>query len=250
MSAKQSLYGRISELIKADVNTLVESAENPERMLIELVRVYTQNVREAESALATATKQLRLLEQDHAEDLRDAQQWGNKALVASSRADAFRVVGRTDGADKFDHLAKIALQHQILHEAEAQRADPQIKHQSQVVNLLRDGLNKMHSKLRELSLKRDELDARQRRAVRPPAPVQDPLKGYNILDPISDVSRFEHKIRREETRAMTLQDLEESSLDTQFESLDAMGHHSEVEMRLVTLKNSNTTPTTTPYNRY
>ncbi|MDO4254136.1 MAG: PspA/IM30 family protein [Kocuria sp.] len=240
MSAKQSLFGRISQLVKADVITLVDSADDPYKMLYQMIRTYTQNVREAESMLTTATAQLRLLEQDHAEDLRDAQQWSNKAFMASNRADEFRMVGRITGADKFDHLAKVALQRQMLHESEARRAEPQIAHQSQVVNQLKTGLTTMHRKLRELSSKREELDARQRRST---TPLQDPLQGYDIMDPISDVSRFEQKIRREEYRAMSQQQLPESALDHQFETLETVGQQPEVDARLSALKHNHSSST-------
>lgn len=235
MSAKQSIFGRIAQLAKANINSLIDSAEDPQKMLDQMVRDYTQNIREAESAVATTIGQLRMLEQDHAEDVRDAQEWGNKALAASTRADEFRAAGQSSEADKFDNLAKVALQRQMQHESEARTAQPQIEHQTQVVNQLKDGLNKMHGKLQELSAKRDELNARQK-TVAAQAAVQDSLKAFDVMDPLSEVSRFEDKIRREEARVAGQQELAASSLDAQFESLEELGRQSEVEARLAALK--------------
>ncbi|MDO5619828.1 PspA/IM30 family protein [Kocuria sp.] len=235
MSAKQSIFGRIAQLAKANINSLIDSAEDPQKMLDQMVRDYTQNIREAESAVATTIGQLRLLEQDHAEDIRDAEEWGNKALAASTRADEFRSAGQSSEADKFDNLAKVALQRQMQHESEARTAQPQIEHQTQVVNQLKDGLNKMHGKLQELSAKRDELNARQK-TVAAQAAVQDSLKAFDVMDPLSEVSRFEDKIRREEARVAGQQELAASSLDAQFESLEELGRQSELEARLAALK--------------
>lgn len=240
MTAKQSIFGRIAQLAKANINSLIDSAEDPQKMLDQMVRDYTQNIREAESAVATTIGQLRLLEQDHAEDVRDAEEWGNKALAASSRADQFRSAGQTSEADKFDNLAKVALQRQMQHESEARGAEPQIETQTQVVNQLKDGLNKMHGKLQELSAKRDELNARQK-TVAAQAAVQDSLKAFDVMDPLSEVSRFEDKVRREEARVAGQQELAASSLDAQFESLEELGRQSEVEARLAALKAGNST---------
>lgn len=235
MTAKQSIFGRIAQLAKANINALIDSAEDPQKMLDQMVRDYTQNIREAESAVATTIGQLRMLEQDHAEDVRDAQEWGNKALAASTRADEFRAAGKSSEADKFDNLAKVALQRQMQHESEARTAEPQIESQTAVVNQLKDGLNKMHGKLQELSAKRDELNARQK-TVAAQAAVQDSLKAFDVMDPLSEVSRFEDKVRREEARVAGQQELAASSLDAQFESLEELGRQSELEARLAALK--------------
>ncbi|NHU84461.1 PspA/IM30 family protein [Kocuria sp. JC486] len=235
MSAKQSIFGRVAQLAKANINALIDSAEDPQKMLDQMVRDYTQNIREAESAVATTIGQLRMLEQDHAEDVRDAEEWGNKALAASTRADQFRSAGQSTEADKFDNLAKVALQRQMQHESEASASAPQIEAQTRVVDQLKDGLNKMHGKLQELSAKRDELNARQK-TVAAQAAVQDSLKAFDVMDPLSEVSRFEDKVRREEARIAGQQELAASSLDAQFESLEELGRQSELEARLAALK--------------
>ena len=123
---KQSIFGRIAQLAKANINALIDAAEDPQKMLDQMVRDYTNNIVEAEAAVAQTIGNLRLLEQDHAEDLRDADEWGSKALAASNKADEFRAAGDTANADKFDNLAKIALGKQMQAEREAKAAEPQI----------------------------------------------------------------------------------------------------------------------------
>ncbi|EME36132.1 MULTISPECIES: PspA/IM30 family protein [Kocuria] len=238
--SKQSIFGRIAQLTRANINALIDQAEDPQKMLDQMVRDYTENIREAEAAVAQTIGQLRMLEQDHDEDVREAQEWGSKALAASSRADQFRSSGQSGEAEKFDNLTKVAIQRQMQHESEARAAEPQIQAQTEVVNRLKDGLNKMHGKLQELSNKRDELNARQK-TVQAQSQVQDALKAFDVMDPTSEVSRFEDKIRREEARVMGQQELAASSLDAQFESLEDLSQESEIEARFAALKAGRTT---------
>lgn len=233
--SKQSIFGRVAQLAKANINALIDSAEDPQKMLDQMVRDYTQNIRDAEAAVAQTIGNLRLLERDHAEDVRDAQQWGSKALAASNKAEEFRGAGKESEAQKFDNLAKVALQRQIQAESEARAAEPQIASQTETVDKLKDGLNRMRGKLQELSAKRDELNARQK-TVQAQSQVQDSLKAFDVMDPTSEVSRFEEKIRREEARVAGQQELADSSLDRQFEALEDMGQQTEIEARLAALK--------------
>ena len=237
---KQSIFGRIAQLAKANINAMIDSAEDPQKMLDQMVRDYTENIREAESAVAQTIGNLRLLEKDHAEDLQEAQQWGSKALAASNKADEFRAAGKDGEAQKFDDLAKVAIQRQIQSENEARDAEPQIAAQTEIVAKLKDGLNTMRGKLQELSAKRDELAARQK-TVQAQSQVQDALKSFDVMDPTSEVSRFEDKIRREEARVAGQQELADSSLDRQFEALESMGQQTEIEARLAALKNGGST---------
>ena len=235
---KQSIFGRIAQLAKANINALIDAAEDPQKMLDQMVRDYTNNIVEAEAAVAQTIGNLRLLEQDHAEDLRDADEWGSKALAASNKADEFRAAGDTANADKFDNLAKIALGKQMHAEREAKAAEPQIASQTQVVEQLKDGLTKMRAKLDELKSKRDELNARQKTAAAQ-SQVNDALKAFDVMDPTSEVSRFEEKVRREEARVQGQQELAASSLDAQFNDLEELGRQSELDARLAALKNKN-----------
>lgn len=235
---KQSIFGRIAQLAKANINALIDAAEDPQKMLDQMVRDYTNNIVEAEAAVAQTIGNLRLLEQDHAEDLRDADEWGSKAPAASNKADEFRAAGDTANADKFDNLAKIALGKQMQAEREAKAAEPQIASQTQVVEQLKDGLTKMRAKLDELKSKRDELNARQKTAAAQ-SQVNDALKAFDVMDPTSEVSRFEEKVRREEARVQGQQELAASSLDAQFNDLEELGRQSELDARLAALKNKN-----------
>lgn len=240
---KQSIFGRIAQLAKANINALLDQAEDPQKMLDQMVRDYSNNIAEAESAIAQTIGNLRMLQDDYNEDLAAARDWGNKALAASRQADKYRAEGNTADAEKFDNLAKVAIQRQIAAENEAKGAEPTIASQSEIVEKLKTGLNQMKGKLGELQNKRDELIARARTA-QAQQQVHDAIKSIDILDPTSEVGRFEEKVRREEARVRGANELAASSLDAQFESLEDLGEQTEIEARLAALKSG--TGTTSP----
>ena len=110
-----------------------------------------------------------------------------------------RATGNTVDADKFDNLAKVALGKQISFENEAKDAEPMIASQNEVVEKLKTGRRTM-------------------------------------LDPTSEVSRFEEKVRREEARVAGQSEIAASSLDAQFEDLESAGADAEIAARLAALE--------------
>ncbi len=233
--SKQSIFGRISTLIRANVNSLIDQAEDPEKMLDQLVRDYTNNIAEAEAAIAETIGQLRLLERDNAEDKKTAEEWGNKAIAASRKGDELRAAGDIAGADKFDNLAKVAIQRQVQTENEIKAVEPQIQQQQVVVDKLKDGLGGMKQKLEQLKSKRNELVSRAK-VAEAQNKVHDAVKSVDVMDPTSELGRFEEKVRRQEALATGKAELSASSLDAQFESLEDVGELTEVEARLAALK--------------
>ncbi|MGR4881909.1 PspA/IM30 family protein [Streptomyces sp. LARHCF249] len=233
--SKQTILGRVTQLAKANINALLDQAEDPQKMLDQLIRDYTNNISEAEQAVATTIGNLRMLEADHKEDVEAAAEWGGKALAASKKADGLRAAGAAADADTFDNLAKVALGRQMQSEKEAQTAEPTIAAQTEVVDKLVSGLDSMKNKLTELQAKRDELVARAKTAQAQNT-MLDAVKSIDVMDPTSELSRFEDKVRREEARALGRQELAASSLDAQFESLEDLGKASEIEARLAALK--------------
>lgn len=236
---KQSIFGRIAQLAKANINSLLDQAEDPQKMLDQMVRDYTNSIAEAESAVAQTIGNLRMLQDDYNEDIENARNWGNKALAASKKADEYRSSGDTVDAEKFDNLAKVAIQRQISSETEAKGAEPTIDSQTEIVEKLKTGLNQMKGKLNELTSKRDQLIARSRTA-QAQQQVHDAVKSIDFMDPTSEVGRFEEKIRREEAKVRGQAELASSSLDSQFESLEDLGEQTEIEARLAALKSGGT----------
>jgi phage shock protein A len=233
--AQQSLLGRIAQLARANINSLIDAAEDPQKMLDQMVRDYTEAIREAEASVAQTIGDLRLLEDDHAEAVGTAREWGSKAAAASRKADQLRAAGNATEGDRFDHLAKVALQRQIGAEQQAKGFEPQIASRTEVVDRLKTGLEGMRTKLSDLKAKRDDLVSRARMAEAQ-SRMHDAVGAIDLLDPTSEVSRFEDKVRREEARVRGQEELAASSLDAQFEALDDDGDDTEVELRLAALK--------------
>ncbi|MFD2674086.1 PspA/IM30 family protein [Gulosibacter bifidus] len=238
MAQKQSIFGRITQLVRANINALIDQAEDPQLMIDQLIRDYSANINEAEAAVAQTIGNLRMMEDDARQDEQDAREWGQKAVAASAKAEEFRAAGDVASADKFDNLAKIAIGRQLDEEHNVSAARPQIEAQNKVVEQLTNGLNGMRGKLDELIRKRDELAARAKTAEAQ-SRVHDALKSIDVLDPTSDLGRFEEKVRREEARVRGQQELQASSLDRQFEQLEDVGKMTEVEARLAALKAGN-----------
>jgi len=238
MAQKQSILGRIGQLTRANINALLDKAEDPEKMLDQLVRDYTNSIAEAEDAVAQTIGNLRLAEADHAEDVAAVKEWGQKALAASQKADSLRASGQTTEADKFDQLAKIALSKQIGFETEAKQAAPLIASQNETVEKLKAGLLGMQAKLGELQTKRDQLVARAKSAEAQ-AKVQDAVRSIDVLDPTSELGRFEDKVRRSEAQVAGQAELDAATADP-WEELEESSTNAEVEARLSELKSLGT----------
>ncbi|MCD0444713.1 PspA/IM30 family protein [Glycomyces sp. A-F 0318] len=235
MTKKQSIFGRISQLVRANVNDVIDNAEDPEKMLAQMERDYRNSIVDAENSIAETIGNLRLMEDDHESDRQAVEEWGTKARNASQKADRLRADGNDAEADRFDNLAKVALGKQIGFEKEMKASEPVIAGQREVVEKLKQSLATMKDKLEELRSKKASLTARQKTA-QAQQQVNEALGAVDVMDPLSEVNRFEEKVRREEAKVRGQQELAMSSLDRQFEDLDSLGDEAEIEARMAALK--------------
>jgi Phage shock protein A (IM30), suppresses sigma54-dependent transcription len=233
--AQTTILGRVGQLLRANINSMLDGAEDPEKMLDQLVRDFTNNMSEAEDAVAQTIGNLRMVEDDAKEAHDAAADWGNKAVAASKKADELRAAGNTSDADKFDSLAKLALGRQISFENQVKTFDTQIAQQTALVDQLKDGLNKMRVRRDELVQKRDELVARAKMA-KAQTQVQTTLKNVSVMDPTSELSQYEEKVRRQEAMAQGMAEVNADSVDEQFASLQGDEDAAEVDARLAALK--------------
>ena len=233
--AQTTILGRIGQLVRANVNAMLDSAEDPERMLDQLVRDFTNNIAEAEEAVAQTVGQLRMLEDDHREAQEAQREWGDKASAAARKADEMRSQGNAAEADRFDELAKIAIRRQISFEQQVGTFQTQIAQQTELTDRLKDGLNKLRVKREELDQKRDELVSRAKMAAAQ-RQVQEAVRDVSVMDPSSELNRFEERIQREEAMARGMQEVAASSLEEEFASLEDADTEAEVDARLADLK--------------
>jgi phage shock protein A len=235
--AQSSILGRVGQLVRANINAILDGAEDPERMLDQLVRDFTDNIAEAEEAVAQTIGNLRLVEDDAREARSASMEWLDKAKAASRRADELRTQGNTAEADRFDELAKIALRRQVSFEGTAKTLETQAAAQTELADKLKDGLNKLRAKREDLVNKRDELVSRAKMA-QAQSQVQTSLQSVSVMDPTSEISRFEERIRRQEAQVRGREEVAASSLDEQFASLESDENDLEVDARLAELKSA------------
>ena len=233
--AQATILGRIGQLVRANINTMLDSAEDPEKMLDQLVRDFTNNIAEAEEAVAQTVGNLRLLEDDHREAQQAQTEWGDKARAASRKADEMRAAGNTVEADRFTELAKIAIRRQISFEQQVTTFQTQIEQQTGLTEQLKNGLNKLRLKREELVQKRDELVSRAKMASAQ-RQVQEAVRDVSVMDPTSELNRFEERVRREEAMARGMSEVAASSLEDEFASLEDADTEAEVDARLAGLK--------------
>ena len=236
MAEKQTILGRITNMAKANINALLDRAEDPEKMLDQMIRDYTNSIREAESAVAQTVGNVRLAEKDLEDDRSAASQWGEKAALASKKAEEARTNGDTAEAERLDNLARLALGKQIDFEQQVNAQEPLLVSQKDMAEQLKAGLAGMKTKLEDLKVKRDQLVARQKTA-QAQNQVQETAAKFNLADPTSELNRFEEKIRKQEALAAGRAELASESLENQFAELEKSGSSAEIEARLAALKN-------------
>ena len=236
MAEKQTILGRITNMAKANINALLDRAEDPEKMLDQMIRDYTNSIHEAESAVAQTVGNVRLAEKDLEDDRAAASQWGEKAALASKKAEEARTSGDAKEADRLDNLARLALGKQIDFEEQVKAQEPLLLSQKDMAEQLKQGLAGMKTKLEDLKVKRDQLVARQKTAEAQNQ-VQETAQKFNLADPTSELNRFEEKIRKQEALAAGRAELASESLENQFAELEKSGSSAEIEARLAALKN-------------
>src|SRR4028119_1674859 len=106
MTQKTSILGRMGQLARANINAILDRAEDPEVMLNQLVTDFTNSIADAEEAVAQTIANTRMAEEDLRIDREAATEGGRKAAAASAKADDLRASGDNAGADRFDSLAK------------------------------------------------------------------------------------------------------------------------------------------------
>ncbi|WP_435200108.1 PspA/IM30 family protein [Janibacter sp. GS2] len=236
MTQKQTILGRVSQLAKANINSLLDRAEDPEKMLDQLVRDYSNSIAEAEEAVAQTIAHVRMAESDLESDQDAATEWGRKAGAAAGKAEELAAAGDSAGAEKFTNLAKVALKRQITHENEVKEAEPRIANQNAQVEQLKSGLVSMKTKLEDLKSRRSALVARARSAEAQ-ATVQEAVGSLDVMDPTSDLGRFEQQIREQEAMVQGRAEAQSVSLDDQFAELEDHSQDAEIEARLAALRN-------------
>jgi phage shock protein A len=212
------ILDRVSTLLRANINDLLDKAEDPEKMLEQILRDMESQIAEARNAVATMIAQEKELKADLEENERLTVEWQKKAELAISRDN--------------EALAREALKRKNQYAANAETYRSQWTAQVEMVNKLKDQLRQLESKYQTALSQKDVLIARRRRA-QAQAQVSKTLSGMPKMDASSEIDRFERRIRSEEAKASALAELGNDSLESQFDELE---RDSGVEDELAALK--------------
>lgn len=211
---------RLSRLVRANVNDMLDRAEDPESMLDQILRDMESNIQLARGQVASMIAQEKELQADLKEVQTLSGEWQTKATRAVE-------------ASK-DDLAREALRRKKDNDESATIYDQQLSSQTQTLERMKSQLAALESKYQSTLSNRDALIARQRRA-KAQQTVANTLSTFSPMDPTAELDRIERKIRGTEARAEATIEMHDTSLDAQFAELD---YDTDVESELEALKAS------------
>jgi phage shock protein A len=145
-----ALLERVSTLLRANLNDLVEKAEDPERMLKQIVLDMENQLLQVKTQVAIAIADQHLLEKKRAEQQQHATEWRRKAELAVEK-------GRDD-------MARAALERVLSHDQLVAGFTAQAEDQKVEADNLRQALRKLEQKLGETRAHCEMLVAEHRRA--------------------------------------------------------------------------------------
>jgi phage shock protein A len=145
-----SLLDRVSTLLRANLNDLVEKAEDPERMLKQIVLDMENQLMQVKTQVAIAIADQHLLDKKRAEHDQQAAEWRRKAELAVQKSN--------------DDLARAALERALSHDQLVVGFATQAEDQKHEADSLRQALHKLEQKLSETRAHCEMLIAEHRRA--------------------------------------------------------------------------------------
>ncbi len=144
------LLDRVTTLIRANLNDLVDKAEDPEKLLKQLLLDMQNQFMQVKTQVAIAIADQHLLEKKQRENLEAYHDWLRKAELALQNNE--------------EDLARVALERSLTAENSAKNFAEQIEDQARQVQLLRDALHRLEQKTTETKAKSELLIAQHRRA--------------------------------------------------------------------------------------
>ena len=219
------IFSKLSTLIKSNINDLISRAENPEKMLNQIILDMREQLAKAKREVAAAIADERKLKAQLDEEIKQTRDWEHRAMLAVKE-------GRDD-------LAKQALIRQQEHAERVQMLQQTWQAQAAETEKLKQSLRQLNDKIEEAKRKRNLLIAKQKRA-------QAQRRIHETMSGLSDTSAFEafnrmaEKIEEEERRSLAqaevTQALEGDTLEEEFLRLEAGDGGRDVEEKLLALK--------------
>ncbi len=218
-----SIWSRLSTMVRSNLNDLIARAENPEKMLNQIIDDMRSQLAQAKQEVAVAIADERKLRRQVQDERDQGGDWERRAKLALRE-------GRDD-------LARQALLRSQEHGGQATTLEEQWRAHAAETEKLKDTLRQLGSKIEEAKRKRNLLIARQKRAAAQRR-IHETMAGLSDRSSFEAFDRMAERIEDAEMRALAAaevsEELEGDDLERQFKRLE--GGDIDVERRLAALK--------------
>jgi phage shock protein A len=206
------IFDRLSTLLRSNLNDLISRAENPEKMLNQLIVDMKSSLAKAKQEVASAIADEKKLQADAEALKKQSEDWERRAMLAVQE-------GRDDMAKQALVRYNESLQGaQQLHET-------WLKHRAET-EALKGSLRTLNDKIEEAKRKKNILVARAKRAEAQQR-IQETMSGMSDKSAFESFERMAEKIEANERKAIASADLQEEfsgdALAKQFEALEYKG---------------------------
>ncbi len=200
-----SLLERVSTLVRANLNDLIDKAEDPEKMIKQVILDMQNQLLQVKTQVAISIADQHLLEKKQKENEDAAAEWRRKAELAVDK--------------KQDDLARAALERSLSCQELATNFAQQVADQKVQVDNLKTALNKLEAKLGEAQNKSDMLIAQHRRA-RALGKASDARAAIGDGSKAAAYDRLKRRVQHDEAVATAKADMVTDSIDDRFAALE------------------------------
>jgi phage shock protein A len=218
------IFQKFSMLIRSNINEAIARAENPEKMLNQVLIDMREQLAKAKQEVAVAIADERKLKAQMEEETKLANDWEHRAMLAVS--------------ENRDDLAKQALLRQEEHSERANNLSETWQKQAFETEKLKDSLRQLNDKIEEAKRKRNLLVAKQKRA-QAQRRIHETMAGLNDRSAFEVFDRMAEKIEESERMAIASAEVSEAlsegdTLEQEFKKLKPADQS--VEFKLLALK--------------
>jgi phage shock protein A len=212
-----SVLRRIVDLIRTSLNALIDRAEDPEKMLDQMMRDLQGSYDRSRTEVARVLAEKHRLQAQTQQAEADASEWERRAVLALKSGD--------------ESLARKALERKRGYAEVAQGFRTQLEEQAAVAEKLKEALRGLENKLAEARVKRSLLSARHKRALAQRR-IHQALEAAGSPTAFENLARLESRIEEMEAESLAAAELGAGELEEKFRELDA----GDVEDDLLRLK--------------
>jgi len=195
---------RVATLVRANLNDLIDRAEDPEKMIKQVILDMENQLLQVKTQVAISMADYHLLQKKQSEQSDKAAEWMRKAELAVDKQQ--------------DDLARAALERFQSFTRLAESYTAQVDDQKQQVDTLRRALDQLEGKLAEARAKSDLLVAQHRRA-RALERASDAQLAIGGAGPVAGFDRMERKVQRGEAVSQAKASLVADDVDRRFEAM-------------------------------